>query len=97
MIDNNEGMQKTLATNWLLNMGITTPEYLDEVRYRLAVMFKCIKNIEVECNIKSKEVKLGIKLRWFRGMFVSQKKLEKKILINLIELLPDYTVSVTWI
>ena len=92
-----DSMQSFLANRWLLGLEIVTPNHLEEIRYRLAVKYKTIKNVEVLCNINIKEALFSIKLRKFRGFFIRKSKLEKKILIDMIELLPGYKVTIEWL
>ena len=96
MTNREHSTQSHMVNNWLVNCGIITPQYLEEIRYRIAVKFKCLKNIEMECDLNKKKLEVLIKMKRIRGLFTNRKKLKNKILINLIEFLPEYKIEVYW-
>lgn len=93
-----EFIEKALVQKWLVDScQVVTPNYLNELRYRLAVKYKVIKNIEVECNMYEKTLNLGISLRKFRKIFTNKNKLKVNLLEDLLELIPGYEINISWV
>lgn len=89
----NQAWSQQLAEDWMIQMNIITPEYLQKVRILLMVVFN-LSQVDVNCDINKSSMEFEIKFSFWRNLFKSKKKLLSKINTKLAERFPAYDINV---
>jgi len=83
---------KHFSEQWMLDMGVVPPNYLEEIRYKICIAFP-INRADVSCNPHSMKMEWAVRFKFFTMKF-KKRRVIKKLHSILQNLFPHYEVTV---
>jgi len=90
---NQLGWGKAFSDQFMNEIGLVTSQSLQEVRYRLLIVFP-IKNVEVACDLNRYKMEWTITFKFMGTLFRSKRKLIGRILNILQDQFPEYEIMI---
>jgi len=87
------GFNKASSDQFMQEMGIVTPQMLQETRYKMLVVFP-VKIVDVECDLNRFTMEWIITFKFWGMLLKSKQKLIKRILNILTDQFPEYEITV---